>query len=272
MSPELLAAWVDGEVTPSQAAAVEQALSQSPDLRRRSEELRRITAGLSAPVPELDALDLTSSIRAAARAEERRRRLPPPRRAAGWRWPALVGFAGACVAAVALLVVRPASRSPDDADFRAKSATAKAAGAPELWAGVMAYRVAGKGAPARLGEHLSRGDGLMFSYTNLGPRPFTHVMVFAVDAEGEVRWFYPAYETVGTNPSSIPIQADANVPLAEVIRHPFAAGPLTLQALFSRQPLRVADVEAWLATRPTREAAPPWADVYRQIVVSSVEP
>ncbi len=98
------------------------------------------------------------------------------------------------------------------------------------------------------------------------------MMVYAVDAAGEVRWFYPAYEAAGTNPSSIAIQAGANVLLAEVIRHPFAAGPLTLQALFSRAPLRVSQVEAWLATRPAADAAPPWPDVYRQILISSVEP
>ena len=61
-------------------------------------------------------------------------------------------------------------------------------------------------------------------------------------------------------------------PLAEVIRHPFAAGPLALQALFSRGPLHVAEVEAWLATRPAADAAPPWPGVYRQVLVSSVGP
>ncbi len=172
ISSALLAACVDGEVTPSQAAAVQRALAESPDLRRRAEELRRITAGLSAPVPELEALDLTSSIRAAVRAEERGPEVSPlPRRSRWWRWPAALGLAGACAAAVALVVVRPAARLGDDADFRIKSASGKAADAPELWAGIVAHRVAGKGPPSRLGTRVSRGDGLLISIRTWGRGP-----------------------------------------------------------------------------------------------------
>jgi len=131
--------------------------------------------------------------------------------------------------------------------------------------------VAGAGPPERLGARISRDDGLLFAYTNLGALPFTHLMVFAVDASGQVRWFHPAYQQAGTNPSSIAIAANANVPLAEVVRHPFAAGPATVQALFSRRPLHVAEVEAWLARRPLAHDALPWPDTYRQILKTSVE-
>ena len=135
--------------------------------------------------------------------------------------------------------------------MRAKSAGRHAASAPERWAGISAYRVAGSGAPAAARRaHVPSDDGLLFTYTNLGARPFTHLMIFAVDASGQVRWFHPAYQQAGTNPASITIEANANVPLAEVVRHPFAAGPATVQALFSRRPLRVDEVEAWLARRP----------------------
>ena len=52
---------------------------------------------------------------------------------------------------------------------------------------------------------------------------------------------------------------------------PLAAGPATVQALFSRRALRVDEVEAWLARRPASNAAPPWPDTYRQIFTTSVE-
>jgi len=97
-------------------------------------------------------------------------------------------------------------------------------------------------------------------------------MIFAVDGSGQVRWFYPAYQQAGTNPASISIQANANVPLAEVVRHPFAAGPAAFQALFSRRPLHVEEVEAWLARQPPANSALPWPETYRQIVMTSVDP
>ena len=277
VSPHLLVAYVDGDVTPSQAAAVERALEQSPELRRRADDLRRITTTLSGPVAELDAVDLTASVRAAAAeiARERRDRAAAPRVRWFWRWPAFAGLAAAGMAALALLVVRPGGHpdgaGDDEAGMRAKSAGGAAASAPERWAGISAYRVTEGGSPERLGARISSDDGLLFTYTNLGARPFTHLMIFAVDASGQVRWFHPAYQQAGTNPASITIEANANVPLAEVVRHPFAAGPATVQALFSRRPLRVDEVEAWLERRPASNAAPPWPDTYRQIFTTSVE-
>ena len=192
----------------------------------------------------------------------RERREPAPRRAclgcgAGRR----SGLAMAASAALALLVVRPARHSDGTGDeaagLRAKSASTAAASAPERWAGIGVYRVTGGGPPQRLGERISRDDGLLFTYTNLGARPFTHLMIFAVDGSAQVRWFYPAYQRAGTNPASISIEANANVPLAEVVRHPFATGPATFQALFSRRPLRVEEVEAWLAHGRPRTARLP---------------
>jgi hypothetical protein len=178
-----------------------------------------------------------------------------------------------------LLVARLEHRADDEvvaalddvAGMRAKSAGAGAAGAPERWAGISAYRVAGGRAPERLGGRISPDDGLLFTYTNLGPRPFTHLMIFAVDASGQVRWFHPAYQEAGTNPASIPIQTNANVPLAEVVSHPFAPGPAVVHALFSRRPVHVREVEAWIARRPAAHGATPWPDTYRQTLGMSIE-
>lgn len=277
VSPELLAAYVDGDVTPSQASAVARAIEESPELRRRADDLRRITATLSGPVADLESLDVAASVRAATAAIDRQRseQARSPRLPWFRRW-SLVGFAATAALAIGLLVVRPANHGAgtddDAAGVRAKSASAAAASAPERWAGIGVYRVTGGGPPERMGERISRDDGLLFTYTNLGARPFAYLMIFAVDGSGQVRWFYPAYQQAGTNPASISIQANANVPLAEVVRHPFAAGPATFQALFSRRPLRVEEVEAWLARRPPANGAAPWPETYRQIVMTSVDP
>jgi hypothetical protein len=69
------------------------------------------------------------------------------------------------------------------------------------WAGIQIYRVSEQSGPEPLGARMAPSDGLLVSYTNLGATPFDYLMVFAVDAEHEVRWLYPAYEMPGDNPS-----------------------------------------------------------------------
>jgi len=99
--------------------------------------------------------------------------------------------------------------------------------------------------PEPLTGPVSTTDGFLFSYTNLGNNPFNYLVIFAVDARKNVRWFYPAYEQLGTNPTSIPIkQGLADVPLPDLIHQDWAPGPIVFHALFSSRPLHVLEVEA----------------------------
>jgi hypothetical protein len=229
---EALAAYLEGEVSASEAVEIEAALADRLEARQRLEQLREIRRGLARPAPELEGIDLVRAVRRAAAAAPVSAR--PRFRAPYW---ASVLAAGALAAAV-VLVARPRA-----VEFRAKG---RAAGQDDVrWAGLQAYRVGRSGQPERLGDHLAAGDGLLFSYTNLGPRPFDFLMIFAVDARGEVRWFHPAYERLGVDPASISIRrAEAAVELGEVVRHDVPAGALTVHALFTRRPLHVVEVEA----------------------------
>lgn len=70
-------------------------------------------------------------------------------------------------------------------------------------------------------------------------------MIFAIDASGEIRWFYPAYQRAGSNPESISIKGGKTaITLPELIGQEFASGPLTMYAVFTHVPLRVLDLEA----------------------------
>ena len=187
--------------------------------------------------------------------------------------------AAACIAAaVTLAIVRrtgdvlPAAASGSDHEFRAKSA-APTRTSPGRWAGIQAYYVAAGSAPQRLAsQHLPADAGLLFSYTNIGPRPFEFLMIFVTDARGETRWCYPAYEHAGTNPGAIRIRAGAaDVPLDALSHLDVAPGPATLHALFMRRSLRVLDVEAWLDEARDRGAPPPWPDVLHQKLDMGVE-
>ncbi|HYP97196.1 MAG TPA: hypothetical protein VER96_00895 [Polyangiaceae bacterium] len=198
---------------------------------------------------QFDDVDLVPSIR--ARIRERRAAQVRPCESVIERWmrrPVAALFATGLVAAAVCLGIALKPRGHAADEYRSKSAGETLN--PARWAGVHAYRVhAGKSEP--LAESLARGDGLLFSYTNLGGAPLQNLMIFAVDSNHEVHWFHPAYEREGENPSSIVIDRDAaQTPLAELIQDEYPTGALSIHALFSNRPLHVLEVEAWLKDDP----------------------
>jgi len=260
---ETLAAYLEGELTQSESVRLAEDLRQDPEAQRRLEQLRRISDVLRRQDSELEGLDLVYGVRQAL--------LEPASPA--WkhpaRWLAAGGFAAA--AGVALFA---ALRSPtvDASEFQARSAGTPSADATR-WAGVKIYSSHAGAEPQLLQGRLSRGDGLLFAYTNLGAQPFDYLMLFAVGASGQIHWFYPAYEQLGDNPQSIEIEHGmAEVMLPQVVRHQYTPGPLFVYALFSRKPLRVLQVEEWLEQRhgqpPDR---PPFRDASLQRVSVKVE-
>ena len=288
LSPELLAAYVDGEVTPSAASAVERILAASAVERRRADSLRHVREVLSAPVGEIERIDLAGMVRRAARREGLGHPVAPstpePRRPRRERWAFLAFGTAALTLATVVLVLRAGERRPvapapdapraNDQGFAVRSAGPGGPDTPARWAGIRVYREGSTAdeAPPVLADELPAGAGLLFSYTNVGPRPFTHLMILARDARGEVRWFFPAYERSGTNPESIAIDAGVvRATLHELVRQPFAPGPLAIVAVFSRQPLTVADVEHWMTTWSPGEA-PPWPQAHVQVVSTTVVP
>jgi len=111
-------------------------------------------------------------------------------------------------------------------------------------------------APERVTESVGRHDTLLFSYTNLGPDPFEYLMIFAIGADQRVYWFYPAYEAASENPLSIDVETGQAM-LADAVEHDYSEGGLEVYALFSHQPERVSQIEAWLRGRAEPlEAAP----------------
>lgn len=256
-----LSALLEGEVTASERRALEQELTPSSEARARLAELERIRDTLAAPVPEISAVDLVAGVRNALRRGE------GPKSASPTRARRLVlGVAAAACAVAAAFVLVPRALEPE---FRAKSNVGSEA---HRWASIEVYRVGQQGVPQKLQDELASSDALLFSYTNLGAHPFSHLMVFSVDARGEVRWFHPAYEREGSDPASVPIAADAQVTLPELIEQDFPPGPLAIHALFSRRALRVSQVERWVADSRGALRAAPFADTHSRVVTVRVLP
>ncbi|MFZ5897019.1 MAG: anti-sigma factor family protein [Myxococcota bacterium] len=246
-----LAAYLEGEITASERAGIEAELRDSADARRTLDQLQNVKNLLATPAVDLESIDLASRVRAAVRHPAGGRKA-----ARRQRWsPLWLGGLAACVGGVLFIVARP----NDDAEFRSK-ANATISSEGNRWAGIQVYRVSDGGAPERLSARMAPHDGLLFAYTNLGKQPFNYLMIFAVDAANQVRWFYPAYETVGTNPKSIAIERGrANVALGDLVQHDLADGALTLYALFTKEPASVLEIEAWVKEhgRPMGESPVP---------------
>jgi hypothetical protein len=264
LKPTMLAAYLEGEVTPSEGAAIETELAESPRARRRLARLREIGDALAAPIPEIEKVDLVVPWKQAAAARAR----------SGWhgwrRIPEMLAIAAALVTVAFVAVRRPAND-----EFRAKSALGGNSSSQEHWSGVRIYRVDAAGEATRLQDRFRAAEGLLFSYTNLGPRPLDHFMVFAIDTGGAVRWFYPAYDREGTNPESIAIRkGDADVLLPDIVHQDFAPGPLAIHALFSDGALRVLDVEALLRQPQHRDPMEPLSihGAVDHVVVTVVDP
>ncbi|HKE15076.1 MAG TPA: hypothetical protein VKB80_09440 [Kofleriaceae bacterium] len=233
LSTETLVRYVLGEMTRSESEEAERAIADSRRLQARVAELRAMMDELARPPGWVAGTDLVGEVRA-------RMARPPeaPARRRGW----VVGGMAVAAAAVAILVVR-GSGEPDGSGFRVKGS---AAADPDRWVGIELSRGDAQ-PPIAPGQRLSAGE-LMVRYTNLGPAPFDYLMVFAVDAAGQVAWFYPAYERAGTDPAAIRIERGA-ARLPDLIEHRFAPGRLTVCGLFLRRPLTVGKVEAALAGR-----------------------
>jgi hypothetical protein len=234
-----LAAYLEDEVSAAEAAVLEAQLAGSKEARTHLTQLAELQVRLRAVDPALETIDLTLIIRRSimdARSEIQRPKT--------WVWARWASAIALTACGVSMLLMREPVPG-----LRVKSATT--AGSERSHAAVIVYRVTKDGEPEPVGSTVSRGDGLMFSFVNPGPRPFTHLMIFGVDSTQQIRWFHPAYTVAGTNPTSIALEPrQAPRLLADIIEHDFSLGPMTVYALFSRVPLHVADIEARLAAGP----------------------
>jgi hypothetical protein len=292
LGAERLAAYLEGEVTTSEAEYIAETLRRDAAAQHCLEQLKQIRDALSAPV-ELGSLDIASRVEAALEAERGGARSGVARRGVfdiiggragpwkGWltRGVLLLGTAAAAL----LLVLSALEQQPDE--FRAKSV---GAGEREerRWAGIQVHRLSAEGRPERVPEvkasagreprpgEIHRSDRLVLSYTNGGLKPFEYLMIFGIDEADRVYWFYPSYESAGTNPASVAIAAGAvEAALPNAIEHDLSPGPFWMYGLFTHHPLHVDDVESWFARGADDDGggrAP--ADGYLQVIRLQVIP
>ena len=239
LDTRLLAAYLERQTSPEETRRIEEALDVDAGARRRLAQLEALTRALGSPLPELESIDLVRGVRKSLSESAAKPR-------ATWRFSRWSVGLAASLAAMAAWLVATSPRESPDSEFRSKSGVAQQSDG-RRWAGIQVHRVAGASQAVRANDRFAASDDLVISYTNRGVSPFEYLSVFAVDDQGNVHWFYPAYEHPGADPASIAIEkAVTERALPDRIHHEFAVERISIYGLFSRHPLRVSEVEAWI--------------------------
>jgi hypothetical protein len=112
--------------------------------------------------------------------------------------------------------------------------------------GVAAFRIHGGSQSTPIEHTVSADDELAFAYRNEVGKAF--LMIFAIDSDGRVLWYHPAWTNPADNPKAVPITTQVGFKeLPEAIRQPLRGPRLVLYSLFMDQPVDVRTVETRIA-------------------------
>lgn len=231
-----------GELSPEQAAAVEEHFARCERCAKLRDEMVAMAARLAPDPQEFDDPDLAGEVMTIiklGRAEPDRAPLSRPR---GYRTWLLAPVAAAAVLALAVVAMDlwPIQHREDGLQFQARGGGEER---PDRWVSLRVFRAQDTGYRPVL-HRLAPDDTLAFAYEDRSPQRYGYLMVFAVDERGEVFWYYPAHVTEGENPQSIRTsESRGPVELPDQVRHDLMEGRLRIFALFSRQALDVVTVE-----------------------------
>lgn len=243
---DVLARYFEGELTKSEADVVERQLQTTAETRDELQRIERIADALSTTDESLKNTDMVSMVRQAI-AESNQNEIQKRNRKPYWTGLVLTtGLATAATVAFILFGSLFDTESRDDGEFGIKGDTTTVEGR-ESWAGIEINRVVNDTTVKQVTNAIASNDEMLIAYRNAGPHPYRYLMVFAVDAQGEVYWYYPAYLSARTDPVSIPIEPRDYIVLEEKVRHKLPEGSLEIHSLFSDRAIRVSEVERLVA-------------------------
>lgn len=148
------------------------------------------------------------------------------------RWMPLAGALAA--AAAVLLLLGRSTPSSSSVGFTARGAPGPARGE------VFVYRAVDHGQPMRAGATLGGHDELAFAYENPSAKPY--LMIYGVDEQHRIVWYYPAWTDAADDPTSIRAEPGRHA-LPEAVAQELTGRALEIHAVFSDNPLSVKQVE-----------------------------
>jgi hypothetical protein len=233
---------LDGELSQNSARVLEQHLGGCPGCHALRGELERMVGRLAPAPDEFDEPALRQAILTRLSREATASPAQP-----WWqrllRPVVLVPVLAAAGALLLAIQVIPRGALPErqPGEFAVRGGGEKEA---RRWINLWIFSH-GEGGYRPVQRQIEADAALAFGYLNVRGA-HRHLMVFGLDAGGEVRWYYPAYEQRGTDPQSIAIRPGRHQ-LPDEVKHPLPAGPLMIYALFSATPLRVSRIEKMVA-------------------------
>jgi hypothetical protein len=234
-----------GELTANDAADLARHLETCRACARSRAALQEAIADLREPTRDsLSSQAFVDRVTAALPGAELSR---APERRRPYRGPLAVGFLA--IAAAVVLAIRlpgrPSSGSRDSmAGFQPRGGAPKT---PLLEASIRLLRDGRFRPPEPV---LSPADAFGVVVTNQTDAP-VYLLAFAVDAAGDVHWFYPDYRAGGAPPRSVPIPPNTRGRTLEEVVQPegVPSGPFRLVTVLQSEPVGVDEVERRLRGR-----------------------
>jgi hypothetical protein len=222
---------IDGEATENRAAELRAHASNCSRCEQELEMQSQLARDLAAPAP-VSAGTVSEVMRRLEKAER-----PPSR--FGWRGWAFAGGALAATAVATFLIVP--STGGDRGMFSAR-------GHRVPWTqkvGVEVWAIESSPRKLEAGATLSPATAIVASYHNVDVAA-AYLLVFALDARGELHWAYPGFEDAKTDPEAVrlaPLQMKRVLP-DSVMLDELPTGPMELVTVISREPLHVSRIES----------------------------
>lgn len=201
---------------------------------------QELTADLALPV-DVDETDVARAVMEQVRRTEHRW--------AAWRrsWSAwLLAPAAAAAMVVISVLALPESEmplyDPNTEGFAARSGSASL----DRWVSLQVFETHRDGTGfERVQGAIAADAGLLFAFENRKASGLGHLMIFGVDAAGDVFWYHPAFTSPSENPTSLAIEFTQKPrELMEAVEHDLKPGWLRVFGLFTTAPMDVANVEA----------------------------
>jgi len=235
-----LAALLDGELSENRA---QQLRGHLPECRRCRERYQRLD-GAAAALPHAlgepkDDAFVGQVMQRIAQSERNAR----PRRT-GMLWGAGLTLAASAVAVIA--VTLGGTPSPPQGEYLARGGAAPPSSVDDRTPAVRVFEGRRSEEALKTAATIDANKGFRFQVSN--PERDRQLMLFGVDAKGEVHWFYPGWVDPDAPPSSVPLAAQASpLELPEgVTPEDVPAGGFEVVALFLDSTTDVVTVEALL--------------------------
>jgi hypothetical protein len=137
-------------------------------------------------------------------------------------------FLTASAMAAGAFILWPAPASDDGFTSRGSGGGVVVSTAPEE---VFVYKIGADNQPLEVGKEMLASDELTFSFRNAGDA--THLMIYGVDDQNQIYWFYPAWTNADENPTAVPVERTKGVKaLGRAVAHDYRGKTLRLYSLF----------------------------------------